>query len=147
MICIPRSSRGTDHHLETQPSELPKSANHQSINLRASHSRTAAKTTSQHHHPQNRNKNGLQTSRLLPPPPLNNTHPLLRRPYAHHLRRSDPLPPHIHHHTNPQRNLQPSPARLQNRASGAKAHIPRSRQQAGDEGRVFEGRDYEAEEA
>ena len=95
------------------------------------------------HHPHNTHNNGLQTLRLLPAPPRDNPHPL-RRPYrSPHPRRS----PLFHHHTRFQCNLQPSPARLQNRAARAKAHVARARRPAGDEGRVSARGHHEAQEA
>lgn len=99
--------------------------------------------TSCANHPHDSPNNGLQTLCLLPAPPRDNPHPL-RRPYRSPNPRRSPL---FHHHTRFQCNLQPSPARLQNRAARAKAHVARARRPAGDEGRVSARGHHEAQEA
>lgn len=111
--------------------------------------RTSNFTSDSHpHHPSrttttNTGNNGLQTPHLPPAPPRANPRSL---PAHNNLPPLPRRPPHIHNHSRPKRNIQPSPPRLPPGTARSQAYIACSRGPPGDEGRLFEGRHYEAEE-
>ncbi|KAK4989528.1 hypothetical protein LTR50_003135 [Elasticomyces elasticus] len=99
----------------------------------------------QHHH-----HNGITTARPNPTPTCTRT-PTSESNFLHPPPPSE-VPPPTHppillQHTPAKRNLQPSPPRLPAGAASAETDIAGAGQPPGDEGRVREGGDDEAEEA
>ena len=86
----------------------------------------------------------LHSSPPSPPPPLPfKTHPIpLPIPPLHHHHHIT-----IQHHPPQPHNPQPSPPRLPRRSTSPQTRLARPRRQTGDERRVSEGSDHEAEEA
>ncbi|KAK4998512.1 hypothetical protein LTR66_002258 [Elasticomyces elasticus] len=99
--------------------------------------------TTTHHH------NGITTGRPNPTPTCTRT-PTSESNFLHPPPSERPPPTHppiLLQHTPAKRNLQPSPARLSARAASAETDVAGAGQPPGDEGRVREGGDDEAEEA
>lgn len=109
------------------PTRTDPSNFHRTSDLETPISTAIARTQST---PSNTHNDGVQTVLLAPAPPSNNPQHHLRHP----CRLLSLRPPPILHDTRLQCDLQPSPARLPNRATRAQTHITCARRPTRNEG-------------